>query len=228
MNFTQVFMESIKTPKEELFEHITPYEIYCNLIGHEIEVGQIILSPIRRDNRPTFVLFVPFDKDEVYFKDFAWVGGNVFKFIKLYAIYKEGKTLTNMYDIVTYIDNKLGLGIYSDNDTASSYLIKKKLDSNFYSSKRIIKFKSRPFTKRDLQYWKRYHVTEKTLELYNVRSVHKLLNEKNEVTYTVPKNTLTFAYVINSKAYGYQHKCCLKGISPNNCFYSTTVCIKPY
>ena len=37
------------------------------------------------------------------------------------------------------------------------------------------------------------------LKHYNVKSVHKLLNEKNEVTYTVARRTLTFAYVIYNK-----------------------------
>jgi len=107
MNLTRVFLDSIKTLRERLFEHITPYEIYCNLVGFEIEIGQTILSPIRRDNRPTFVLFVPEDRDEVFFKDFAWLGGDVFKFIKLYAIYKENEVLIKIGAYQKGVDREL-------------------------------------------------------------------------------------------------------------------------
>jgi hypothetical protein len=65
---------------------------------------EVILSPIRKDNHPTFILFVPEDKDEVYFKDFAWQGGNVFKFVKLFVLYQESINLKEFTDVVHYIE----------------------------------------------------------------------------------------------------------------------------
>lgn len=200
MNCTRVFKNSVKTLKERLFEYITPYEIYCNFIGYELEVGKFILSPIRTDKKPTFMLFIPEDKDEVFFKDFAWVGGDVFKFVKLYTIYNEGLTLNNMYEIVTHIDKKLGLGVFDPsfkNDNLN--LIHKKLDKTFFTAKRTIKFKSREFTDIDLNYWGSYHITKETLDFFNVRSVKKFLNDNDEVIFTVNQRTLTFAYVIFNK-----------------------------
>jgi hypothetical protein len=55
-----------------------------------------------KDNHPTFILFVPEDKDEVYFKDFAWQGGNVFKFVKLFALYQESINLKEFTDRALY------------------------------------------------------------------------------------------------------------------------------
>jgi hypothetical protein len=69
---------------------------------------EVILSPIRKDNHPTFILFVPEDKDEVYFKDFAWQGGNLFKFV-LFALYQESINLKEFTDVVHYIDQRMGI-----------------------------------------------------------------------------------------------------------------------
>ena len=199
MNLTKVFLDSFKSLSDTLFEHISSYDIYCNLIGREVKIGETILSPIRRDNTPTFVLFIPEDKDEIFFKDFAWVGGNVFKFVRLYALYQEGVIIKSRYDIVSYIDKKLGLGIFDETNKGHRELINIKIDDKFFAAKRVIKFKSRAFTERDITYWNNYHIDTDILTEYDVRSVHKLLNDKNEVIYTVSQSTLTFAYVMFNK-----------------------------
>jgi hypothetical protein len=120
---------------------------------------EVILSPIRKDNHPTFILFVPEDKDEVYFKDFAWQGGNVFKFVKLF-LYQESINLKEFTDVVHYIDQRMGIGLFGN--TKVKPIQRRVLDKAFYASKRIIKFKAREFTERDLAYWKSYHISEKT------------------------------------------------------------------
>jgi len=197
MNLTSVFLNSRRSLTEKLFEYVSSYDIYCSFIGEDIKVGDFILSPIRRDNRPTFILFVPEDKDEVYFKDFAWIGGNVFKFVKLFALYQESINLKTHTDIIHYIDQRMGIGLFGT--TIKKPIKRRVLDKTFYASKRVIKFKARKFTERDLMYWKSFHITEETLKFFNVKSVHKLLNENNEVVWTVSSRTLTFAYVVYNK-----------------------------
>lgn len=197
MNLTNVFLDSRQSLTERLFESVSSYDIFCHLIGEDIKVGEVILSPIRKDNRPTFILFVPDDKDEVYFKDFAWLGGSVFKFAKLFALYQENINLRSHVDVVHYIDQRMGIGLFGS--TKVKPVKRRVLDTAFYASKRVIKFKSREFTPRDLSYWKSFHITEETLQFFNVKSVHKLLNENNEVVWTVSARTLTFAYVVYNK-----------------------------
>lgn len=197
MNLTNVFLESKKTLTEKLFEHVSSYDIYCHFIGYELKVGDFILSPIRTDHVPTFTLFVPEDKDEVYFKDFAWVGGNVFKFVKLFSLYQESINFKTRGEIIRHIDRSMGIGLFSS--TVKKEIVRRPIDTSFYQSKRVIRFKSREYTKRDLQYWKQYHITEDILKEYDVRSVRLLLNELSEIVYTVPQRTLTFAYVIYNK-----------------------------
>jgi hypothetical protein len=81
MNLTDVFFMS-KPLMERLFECVSSYDIFCSSLRRCR--GSYLKPYIRKDNHPTFILFVPEDKDEVYFKDFAWQGGNVFKFVKLF------------------------------------------------------------------------------------------------------------------------------------------------
>lgn len=197
MNLTKVFLNSRRSLTEKLFEYVSSYDIFCSLIGEEVKVGKFILSPIRTDRRPTFLLFVPEDKDEVFFKDFAWVGGSVFKFVKLFALYQESIHLSTHTDILRYIDTKMGIGLFES--TIKKPIKRRVADKSFYASKRIIKFKAREYTQRDLAYWNNYHIDKEILKLYDVRSVHKLLNEKDEVVWTVSQRTLTFAYVIYNK-----------------------------
>jgi hypothetical protein len=91
----------------------------------------------------------------------------------------------------------MGIGLFGN--TKVKPIQRRVLDKAFYASKRIIKFKAREFTERDLAYWKSYHISEKTLNFFCVKSVHKILNENSEVVWTVSSRTLTFAYVVFNK-----------------------------
>jgi len=215
MNLTKIFLQTRKTLSEKLFEQVSSYDIFCTFIGGNIKVGKTILSPIRKDNRPTFILFVPEDKDEVFFKDFAWVGGNVFKFVKLYALYHESLNLSSRRDIIHYIDERMGIGLFDD--VKKKKIVRRVLDKSFYASKRNIRFKSRAFTTRDLEYWKNYHIDEEILKYFNVKSVHKLLNEEDEVVYTVSQRNLTFAYIIYNKIKLYRPEECAEYKWRNTC-----------
>ena len=198
-NLTELFLGSYRTLTEKLLDQISVYDIFCEFIGYDLKINKVVLSPIRRDKRPTFILFVPEDRDTVLFKDFAWVGGDVFKFVRLFALYQESIVLKTRYDIIYYIDKRIGLGLLTPAPISKLRIKRKRPDKAFFAAKRVIKFKSRPFTERDIKYWGAYHITEETLTRFNVRSVHKLLNENNEVKFTVAQRTLTFAYVIYNK-----------------------------
>lgn len=197
MNLTETFVRSKKTLTDRLLENVSSYDIFCHFIGYDLDVGKVILSPIRKDNRPTFILFIPEDLDDVFFKDFAWVGGTVFKFVKLFALYTEQLHLRTRKQVIKYIDTEMGIGLFVGTDRITQR--RRQLNTAFYASKRVIRFKSRDFTEKDIKYWKSYHINKKTLIKYKVKSVHKLLNEVKEVVYTVSRNTLTFVYIIYNK-----------------------------
>jgi hypothetical protein len=88
--------------------------------------------------------------------------------------------------------NQLGIGLFGNTKVKP---IKKSTGQSVLCLKRIIKFKAREFTER-LEGC--YHISEKTLNFFCVKSVHKILNE-NSVVWTVSSRTLTFAYVVFNK-----------------------------
>jgi hypothetical protein len=108
MNLTDVFLMSKRSLMERLFECVSSYDIFCSF-GRCKSRGGYSKSNTE-DNHPTFILFE--DKDEVYFKDFAWQGGNVFKFVKLFALYQESINLKEFTDVVHYIDQRMGIGLF--------------------------------------------------------------------------------------------------------------------
>ena len=216
MNLTNVFLNSRESLLTRLFRSVSSYDIYCNLVGEDIEIGKVILSPIRKDNRPTFLLFVSETKDEVFFKDYAWLGGNVIKFTQLFALYHENIHLNTFTETVRYLDEKLGIGLFPG--TVKKEIVRRAdIDQAYYASKRVIKFKSRPFTERDLEYWQQYHITPDILDLYKVRSVRHFLNEQNEVIWTVSTSAIVLAYVIYNKCKIYRPEDALEFKWRNTC-----------
>jgi hypothetical protein len=91
---------------------------------------EVILSPIRKIT--TLLSFYSFP-NKVYFKDFAWQGGNVFKFVKLFALYQESINLKEFTDVVHYIDQRMGIGLFGN--TKVKPIQRKVLDKAFYASK---------------------------------------------------------------------------------------------
>jgi len=59
-NLFKNFLQERKSLLDRLFEEISDYDIYCELIGYEIDIGKPIISPIRIDDDvPSFSLFIP-------------------------------------------------------------------------------------------------------------------------------------------------------------------------
>ena len=97
--FLRVLLAKISLT-DQLLKLVDDYEIYSTLIGEEMELGEVINSPIRSsDECPSFAIFVPTKvswvrPDELWFKDLAdGRGGNVFKFVQIYALHHFGKKL---------------------------------------------------------------------------------------------------------------------------------------
>lgn len=197
INITDILIASYKTLTAKLFDEVSSYDIYCEFIGVEVALGEMILSPIRADSRPTFTLFFPQDSEQVLFNDFAWIGGNVFKFVRYFALYNESIQLHTRREEIEYIDSKLGLGLFDKPATRKS--IGRKLTEGDRVTGGYINFSAREFTSKDIKFWNKYHVPIEVLILFKVHSVSKLLDDKGSTIYSVPNNKLTFAFVIFNK-----------------------------
>lgn len=203
-NLLKLYLESLPTYKDMILEAISPYDIYCELTGEELQVGgsKLIKSPLRGDSLPTFGLFIHHTDDVIMFKDFAYETGDVFKFVKLFARYHDRMMITSLPGIVNYLNMKLGMDILGKNNKKSKSQIKRRVFN--IQTARDIKFSSRPFTAMDRQYWDQYCIPTKVLKLYDVRSVEKLLDDDKRIMRQFKPNELCFAYVIYNKIKLYQ------------------------
>jgi len=203
MNLFQELVKSKKTLTEKLLDEIVDYDIYCELTGFEFELGKPVISPIREDdNSPSFSLFIPTQKEdvrpeEVWWRDFRGGSGNVFKFVKLFAVQKYGIDLTTRLEIVKFIDDELGLGLFDTKDKLPRK--PRQLDYEEARKAKVILFSSRPFTRRDRLWWCERGIDTKDFDEAKIRSVQYLLNEDLTVKHTFRSTDLAFAQIVYDK-----------------------------
>jgi 5S rRNA maturation endonuclease (ribonuclease M5) len=202
MSIFREYINSKKTLTEKLLDEITDFDIYCELIGMDLELGQSIESPIRTDDtRASFSLYVPTKvkdvrPDEVWWKDFAGGFGDVFKFVQKYVKLHYGEDLTNRYEIIKFLDAHFSLGIFGGEKKT---YIKREVDFEAARETKEILFSSRKYTKRDLIWWLQFGIDEALLRKHDVRSVEHLLDEDFTIKYTFKRMELAFAYVVYDK-----------------------------
>lgn len=204
MNVFKDFVLSKLTLTDRLLEEVSDYDIYCELTNIEFELGQSEISPIRPDdNVPSFSLFIPTKKsnlreEEVWWRDFRDGSGNVFKFAKLFARLHFDLRLQTQYEVITFIDDQLELGLL--NKTGKKRYIKKRyIDYESAKEAKEILFKSRPYTERDLLWWLHYGVDEELLIEHDVRSVRFLLGEDFMIYKKISIYDLAFAFIVYDK-----------------------------
>ena len=201
-NLFKSFLQERKSLLDRLFEEISDYDIYCELIGYEIDIGKPIISPIRIDDDvPSFSLFIPtrltdVREEELWWRDFRDGYGNVIKFVKLFAKTTYGEELNTIKDVVQFLDDIIDLGILKK---SNKKYVKRKIDYNKLKKSKEILFASRPYTQRDILWWANYGVDENLLKKYDVRSIKYLLDENYNITKRISIYDLTFAYVIYDK-----------------------------
>lgn len=164
--------------KDLLLEYITDWDIYNFYINNnELGLNKIINSPLRKDVKPSFGLFIGESK-EICFKDFNVTSGDCIKFVQL----KFG---------LTYFEALSKIAI--DFNIDSNFIVKKcdkTIIKNYNQTKtreEIINDlntfklgkKSRNWTINDLHFWNKFGISKSTLILYNVQPIsHVFIGDK--------------------------------------------------
>lgn len=157
--------------KENLFKKTTSYNIFRHYVG-EFRLGKAISSPLREDKHPSFTINVNKATGEFFFDDKVLGGGDSINFImRLYGI--------NFREALLKIVKELGLAdefILSEEERKGKISDKKieyKVDIKklIKDSEVEIDVKSRVWTKDDVYFWKKFGITRKTLEKYNVSPI---------------------------------------------------------
>lgn len=139
-----------------ILSKVTEYDIYAKYIG-QFKVGMIYNSPFRKDKNPSFGIYYSKRTKQLLFKDHGTGEcGNVIKFVSLIT----GKTEYN--DILSDIVNKLNI-------TNNTKLVSSK--QYIPSTETVIGIVRQEFTDIDINYWKQFNISTKTLKKFNVNSI---------------------------------------------------------
>lgn len=140
---------------EDVLNKVSEYDIYKRYLG-DFKVGQIYKSPFRKDKNPSFGIFVS-RKGDLLFKDHGSGDcGNAVKFVGLYC------NLSRYEDILEVIYNDLHL------DQPERIVRTKKIP---IPKETVIGIVRQPFTETDIEYWKQFGISQKTLKKYSVDSI---------------------------------------------------------
>ena len=140
---------------EYILSKVSEYDIYASYIG-QFKPGLIYNSPFRKDNNPSFGIFLSKRTGKLLFKDHgSGVCGDVIKFVREYT------GISNYNEVLQEIVKRLKI-------TNKTVL---KSTKPIESKETVIGIVRQAFTKIDEQYWGSYHISMPTLEKYNVHSI---------------------------------------------------------
>ena len=177
----------IKKPKDKItlewiLSRVTEYEIYSHYLGN-FKVGAIYNSPFRKDKNPSFGVYYSKKGNCLLFKDHGTGEcGNIIKFVSLYT------GLTNYDDIINNIIQQLNITKDTKLDSSKEYKP---------TGETVIGIVRQPWTLADIGYWSMFHISQKTLEKFNVFSIKYYLC--NGIVKGIYKDTNPmYAYKVNN------------------------------
>jgi hypothetical protein len=142
---------------DEILKYHTEYDLYAKYIGSNFKIGRPLCSPLREDKSPSFCVYVHKNDNKLMWRDYSTgEGGDVFKFIqrKLNLSSREEAYRAISHDFFmnkTYPPPKL--------PAKPKHVVKE------------INVARKAFTKRDIEYWQQYGISEQTLKDYNVSAL---------------------------------------------------------
>lgn len=183
-------LDTLMYSETDILERVDEYTLYCQYLGYNPLIGGKYSSPLRPgDTDPSFGIYIR--KHGVANTEFMWkdaglgLHGNIFDLVaRMFNI----NTLQARWKVSN--DNNLG--------AMPVGCTKVQLFEPEYISDIWIRIVSRPFTKADLQYWKKYNVTVDILRRYNATSLSMYWLRAEQTVPTYPKG-LGFAYRIWDK-----------------------------
>lgn len=175
----------VKKPKQSLewiLSRVTEYEIYSHYLG-QFKVGAIYNSPFRKDKNPSFGVYYSKKYNKLLFKDHGTGDcGDIIKFVSLYT------GLTDYNDILNNIVEQLHITKDTKLDSTKQYIP---------TGETVIGIVRQPWTLVDMGYWSMFHISQKTLEKFNVFSIKYYLC--NGIVKGIYKDTNPmYAYKVNN------------------------------
>lgn len=149
-----------------LWQRISQEQVYAGYLGSIIEQNTKYRSPFRsNDSVPSLSFYSP-DGKNVNFKDFGMNrrAGNVFTFVQmLYSI-------NSMWEAAVQINEDFQLGLINLSRTIprKSLPITRLDNDKLMKIEKLLSYKAKPFTERDMHYWSKFHVPLSILHKFKV------------------------------------------------------------
>lgn len=173
---------------DTIINKIGEYGIYQHYIG-DFKVNTIFNSPLRKDNNPSFGIFVSKSTGKLLFKDLATgETGNCIKFVKI------------LYNYNTYADTIEQLKKDFNNNTVDN--ISRKSYIKTQTVRKTVQIIKRAFTQADLNYWNSYCITRDTLIKFKVNAItHVFINGVVYYTYMTTEPMYSYTVFSSYKIY---------------------------
>ena len=163
---------------------------------------KVFSNPYREDNNPSCHLYCNKMSDgtqQYYLKDFgdSSFSGNCFAFVGKIAHVNPN---TDFVQILKIIDKELNLGIFERSAVEYRIAAKVKADAKYKKTISVISFdySCKKPTEKEIQFWAKYGIDERTLQRYNVKFLHHVnfhREDKSEYSVFASNAFLLFGYV---------------------------------
>ena len=176
--------------KETILTRISELDIFKYYCSSFKELGKSFCSELRQDKKPG--VNIVFWKGKLLYKDFAYPDHTFDCFGYVMAAYN-----VSFYSALRIIDNDFGLNLASYKTEMAftkgylGYRSNIKLEDKKVT---IIKKKSRPWKKKDAEFWSQYLISKKTLIKFAVSPISHYWINDNRFTCK-----LSYAYKIGNK-----------------------------
>jgi len=145
-----------KHTKEDVYKLIPAYDIYRTYLGYSPIVGNVYISPFRKDLNPSFGVFRG-RNGTLMFKDLGTgESGDAIKFAKLIEGMNTQEVIEHLYKEYTSIKPIKTINI-----------------PEVKSGEKVIYVEKIPWTEAGLAFWSQYSISIETLKHFNVTQVSK-------------------------------------------------------
>ena len=188
IDFSKIKMKP-QINEEWLLKQIGASSIFYLYHG-EFKIGKVYPSIFRKDRDPSCGFFIHKITGALLYNDIAT--GEKLNCIQFVMKMFELK----YYEAINKIAEDFGL--IGDSSIVTEEFTKRSetLEEEIKKDEVLIQFQPRPFTKEDLEYWRRYEITQEELKRENIYSVNSLFLNKKEIRNY--NNELRFAYPLTN------------------------------
>lgn len=187
--------QGIKITRDFILDHIQESAIFERYLNLSINQGISYVNPLRTDKEAGCRFYVQKNTGRLKFNDFS-----------------RGKT----YDCFDIVQQRFGLSFAEARDKiAKDFGLTKrspKVKQDFINRASflgadekfppILKVATRPFSKKEIEYWKSYHITGKQLKKFNVFAISKATFHRgaySKIIYIHKDRECAFAYFIEGE-----------------------------